>query len=82
MDNLERSIKIIRDTYKTKGITGLYAGCTALVVGNAAKAGIRFVSYDHFEHLLADSQVNSCFFPVFLSYILHPREKLVPRVVF
>jgi len=26
------------------------------MVGNAAKAGVRFVSYDHFKHLLADSQ--------------------------
>ena len=25
--------------------------------GNAVKAGVRFVSYDHFKHALADSQV-------------------------
>ncbi|KAJ7158853.1 mitochondrial tricarboxylate transporter [Mycena filopes] len=52
----ESPIAIIRDTLKTKGIIGLYSGCTALVVGNAAKAGVRFVAYDHFKHLLADSE--------------------------
>ena len=48
---------IVRDTLKTKGVTGLYSGCSALVVGNAMKAGVRFLSYDHFKHKLADSQV-------------------------
>ncbi|KAJ7178584.1 mitochondrial tricarboxylate transporter [Mycena crocata] len=52
----EGPIAIIRDTLKTKGVIGLYSGCTALVVGNAAKAGVRFVSYDHFKSLLADSE--------------------------
>ncbi|KAJ6494743.1 mitochondrial tricarboxylate transporter [Mycena vitilis] len=51
----ESPIAIIRDTLKTKGVLGLYSGCTALVVGNALKAGVRFVSYDHFKHLLANS---------------------------
>lgn len=26
--------------------------------GNSVKAGVRFVSYDHFKHLLADSEVS------------------------
>ncbi|PPQ65529.1 hypothetical protein CVT26_000486 [Gymnopilus dilepis] len=52
----EGPIKIIKDTIRTKGITGLYSGCTALVVGNSLKAGVRFVSYDHFKSMLADSQ--------------------------
>ncbi|KAJ7608130.1 mitochondrial tricarboxylate transporter [Mycena polygramma] len=51
----EGPIAIIKDTLKTKGVLGLYSGCTALVVGNAVKAGVRFVSYDHFKHLLANS---------------------------
>jgi solute carrier family 25 citrate transporter 1 len=29
----------------------------ALVVGNSLKAGVRFVSYDHFKQMLADPQV-------------------------
>lgn len=53
------AIEIIKETLKTKGITGLYSGCTALIVGNAAKAGVRFVSYDHFKSMLADSQVDT-----------------------
>ena len=27
--------------------------------GNAVKAGVRFVSYDHFKHALADAEVSS-----------------------
>jgi solute carrier family 25 citrate transporter 1 len=50
------AIALIRETLKTHGVTGLYSGCTALIVGNAVKAGVRFVSYDHFKHMLADSQ--------------------------
>ncbi|KAF9528795.1 mitochondrial tricarboxylate transporter [Crepidotus variabilis] len=50
----EGPIKIIKDTLSTKGITGLYSGCTALIVGNSAKAGVRFVSYDFFKQKLAD----------------------------
>ncbi|KAJ7650378.1 mitochondrial tricarboxylate transporter [Roridomyces roridus] len=52
----EGPITIIRETLKTKGVAGLYSGCSALVVGNAAKAGVRFVSYDHFKSLLADAE--------------------------
>ncbi|KAJ6513356.1 mitochondrial tricarboxylate transporter [Mycena sanguinolenta] len=52
----ERPLTIIRETLKTKGVVGLYSGCTALVAGNALKAGVRFVSYDHFKSLLADSE--------------------------
>ncbi|KAF9442819.1 mitochondrial tricarboxylate transporter [Macrolepiota fuliginosa MF-IS2] len=52
----EGPISIIKDTLKKHGVTGLYSGCSALVIGNAAKAGVRFVSYDYFKHQLADSQ--------------------------
>ncbi|KAF4611733.1 hypothetical protein D9613_003644 [Agrocybe pediades] len=52
----EGPITIIRETLRTKGIAGLYSGCTALVVGNSLKAGVRFVSYDHFKQLLADRE--------------------------
>ncbi|KAF8809852.1 citrate transporter [Phlegmacium glaucopus] len=52
----EKPISIIKDTLRTKGIAGLYSGCTALVVGNSVKAGVRFVSYDHFKQKLADSE--------------------------
>ncbi|KAK4209089.1 mitochondrial carrier domain-containing protein [Rhypophila decipiens] len=32
-----------------------YAGCTTLIIGNSAKAGIRFVAFDQYKKLLADS---------------------------
>ncbi|KAH9837682.1 mitochondrial tricarboxylate transporter [Rhodofomes roseus] len=47
---------IIRETVKTKGLPGLYSGCMALVVGNSVKAGVRFLSYDQFKHMLADAE--------------------------
>jgi solute carrier family 25 citrate transporter 1 len=37
----------------------MYAGCTALVIGNSVKAGVRFVSYDKFKQVLADKDVSS-----------------------
>jgi len=52
----ETPIRIIRETLRTRGISGLYSGCPALVIGNATKAGVRFLSYDHFKSMLADSQ--------------------------
>ena len=60
----ESPISILRTTVKDKGISGLYSGCTALVVGNSVKAGIRFVSYDRFKGMLADSEVcpSSCLY--------------------
>ncbi|KAH7103668.1 mitochondrial tricarboxylate transporter [Auriculariales sp. MPI-PUGE-AT-0066] len=51
----ESPIQIITSTVRQKGITGLYSGCSALVVGNATKAGVRFVSYDYFKGLLGDA---------------------------
>jgi solute carrier family 25 citrate transporter 1 len=46
-------------TVAERGIGGLYKGCSALVVGNAVKAGVRFLSYDYFKGLLHDSEVRS-----------------------
>ncbi|WFD07810.1 hypothetical protein MVES1_003181 [Malassezia vespertilionis] len=47
-------LAIARDTVRDHGITGLYSGCGALVVGNAVKAGVRFLSYDYFKSMLRD----------------------------
>ncbi|KAF8637153.1 hypothetical protein AX17_003057 [Amanita inopinata Kibby_2008] len=52
----EAPLTIVRETLKAKGVTGLYSGCTALIIGNSVKAGVRFVSYDHFKQMLADPQ--------------------------
>ena len=50
---------MIKTTLRDKGVIGLYAGCGALVAGNSVKAGVRFVTYDTFKGMLADSQVSS-----------------------
>jgi len=55
-------VTIIRETLRTQGIRGLYAGCTALIVGNSVKAGVRFVAYDKFKQALADKDVSSVSF--------------------
>jgi len=52
----EGPIGIIRTTVREKGITGLYSGCSALVIGNAIKAGVRFMSYDQFKAALVDKE--------------------------
>lgn len=56
-------ISIIRETIAQKGIRGLYAGCTALVTGNAVKAGVRFLSYDQYKSMLRDEEVRTSFRP-------------------
>jgi len=58
----EPPLTIIRETLRSQGIRGLYAGCTALVVGNSVKAGVRFVSYDRFKQALADKDVSLTLF--------------------
>ncbi|KAK3314175.1 mitochondrial carrier domain-containing protein [Apodospora peruviana] len=35
-----------------------YAGCTTLIIGNSAKAGIRFVAFDQYKKLLQDAEGN------------------------
>ncbi|CUA73922.1 Tricarboxylate transport protein [Rhizoctonia solani] len=52
--NKDGPIAIIRETWTKHGAKGFYSGCMALVVGNAAKAGVRFLSYDRFKQMLAD----------------------------
>lgn len=77
----EGPIAIIKETLKTKGVVGLYSGCGALVIGNAAKAGVRFVTYDHLKSLLADSEVGLISkTAMYLSHVRR-REKSVPLAV-
>ncbi|WVR06494.1 hypothetical protein IAU60_003525 [Kwoniella sp. DSM 27419] len=45
---------LLRQNIQQRGVTGLYAGCTAVVIGNAGKAAVRFTTYDQFKSLLAD----------------------------
>lgn len=51
-------IEIVRTTLAQNGVRGLYSGCSALVVGNAAKAGVRFLSYDSIKLAVADKTVS------------------------
>ncbi|KAJ2079689.1 hypothetical protein H4R24_003607 [Coemansia sp. RSA 988] len=41
-------------TFKTQGIGGLYRGLTPMLIGNAAKAGVRFLTYDTVKAQLGD----------------------------
>ncbi|GJJ06070.1 hypothetical protein Clacol_000259 [Clathrus columnatus] len=50
----EGPIAVIQNTLRTKGFFGLYSGATALIIGNGAKSAVRFTTYDHIKHLLAD----------------------------
>ncbi|CAO1624346.1 unnamed protein product [Parajaminaea phylloscopi] len=56
-------IEICRTTVSQYGIRGLYSGCSALVVGNAAKAGVRFLSYDSIKLAVADKQTGQLSLP-------------------
>ena len=47
-------ITIIKSTIQEHGVRGLYSGCSALLIGNAVKAGVRFLSYDSFKKSLVD----------------------------
>ncbi|ORY30546.1 putative mitochondrial inner membrane citrate transporter [Naematelia encephala] len=49
-------IQLARETIAQRGISGLYAGVTAVVIGNAVKAGVRFTSYDQFKSLLKNDE--------------------------
>ncbi|EMC96293.1 hypothetical protein BAUCODRAFT_147923 [Baudoinia panamericana UAMH 10762] len=47
------TLAIIRSTLSTSCLKGLYSGCTALAVSNAAKSGIRFYSFDASHNYLS-----------------------------
>lgn len=41
-------------TVREKGIFGLYRGLTPLVIGNATKAGVRFLTFDQSRHFFTN----------------------------
>lgn len=47
---------LVATTFRQRGIAGFYSGCGALVVGNSAKAGVRFLSYDTIKDLLKNKE--------------------------
>ncbi|KAJ3076750.1 hypothetical protein HDU98_000630 [Podochytrium sp. JEL0797] len=48
-------IDVVKQTVKTHGILGLYRGLSALVLGTASKAGVRFLVFDQIKAKLADA---------------------------
>ncbi|KAF9100212.1 hypothetical protein BGX23_004040 [Mortierella sp. AD031] len=49
-------IDILVGTVRTQGVTAVYRGLSAMVIGNTAKAGVRFFAFDQFRDLLKDSE--------------------------
>ncbi|CCK68354.1 Ctp1p KNAG_0A07000 [Huiozyma naganishii CBS 8797] len=47
---------LIYNTAKAQGIGSIYVGCPAFIVGNTAKAGIRFLGFDTIKDLLRDRE--------------------------
>ncbi|KAI8137348.1 mitochondrial carrier domain-containing protein [Fennellomyces sp. T-0311] len=47
-------IDCLVQTYKTRGFFAIYTGVGALAIGNAAKAGVRFLTYDQIANQLRD----------------------------
>lgn len=47
-------IDVVRTTIRTQGITAIYRGLSALIIGTAAKAGVRFFAFDQFKDMLKD----------------------------
>ncbi|GJJ79141.1 solute carrier family 25 (mitochondrial citrate transporter), member 1 [Entomortierella parvispora] len=45
-------------TVRTQGVTAIYRGLSALVIGTAAKAGVRFFAFDQFREMLKDADGN------------------------
>lgn len=46
-------IDCVVKTVRERGFFGLYKGLSAMVIGNSAKAGVRFVAYEQFQRLVA-----------------------------
>ncbi|KAJ3387379.1 hypothetical protein HDU84_000879 [Entophlyctis sp. JEL0112] len=49
-------IDVVRVTLRERGFFGLYRGLSALVLGTASKAGVRFLVFDQIKAALADKQ--------------------------
>lgn len=47
-------LKLIANTAKTQGVSTLYTGCGAFVIGNTVKAAVRFLGFDSIKQALRD----------------------------
>lgn len=53
--NMSRNpLVLIYNVSKTQGVSSLYVGCPAFVVGNTVKASVRFLGFDYIKSLLVD----------------------------
>ncbi|PPJ50172.1 hypothetical protein CBER1_05222 [Cercospora berteroae] len=52
-------IHLVRNTIRTEGLSSLYTGCTALALGTALKAGVRFMTFDVIKSHLTDPQTGT-----------------------
>ncbi len=46
------AMQIVRDTWRVHGVAGFFKGAGAMVTGNSAKAGVRFLTYDTIQNML------------------------------
>lgn len=53
------AMQIMRNTWKAHGIVGFFQGAGAMVTGNSAKAGVRFLTYDTIQNLLRPKSANA-----------------------
>ncbi|ODV84512.1 hypothetical protein CANARDRAFT_8497, partial [[Candida] arabinofermentans NRRL YB-2248] len=47
---------LIYTVAKTQGIKSLYVGCPSFVIGNTAKASVRFLGFDYIKKILSDKE--------------------------
>ncbi|CEP24304.1 Tricarboxylate transport protein AltName: Full=Citrate transport protein; Short=CTP [Cyberlindnera jadinii] len=47
---------LIYNTARAQGVSTIYTGCPAFVVGNTVKASVRFLGFDSIKKLLADKE--------------------------
>lgn len=50
---------VVARVYKSEGLSALYRGCSALVVGSVAKDGIRFLSFDTIKENFKDPETGT-----------------------
>lgn len=51
-------LRLIYTIARDQGVRSLYTGCAAFVIGNTAKAGVRFLGFDAIKDMLRDEEGN------------------------
>lgn len=50
---------VVAGVYRNEGLSALYKGCSALVIGSVAKDGIRFLSFDTIKETFKDPETGT-----------------------